>query len=190
MSHTSTCRLLLGITGASGMIYVTALLDLLAGQNVEIHAVISESGSKVLRLELGLSPQELPGINRWFAADDFTAPPASGSACYDAMLILPCTVGTLGAIAAGWSGNLIHRAADVTLKERRPLLLAVRETPLNRTHLRNMLTLHDAGAVICPPMPSFYFHPPDLSSMARQFAGRLCDLLGIRVEGLPRWQGT
>lgn len=187
---TASRRLLLGITGASGMIYVTALLDLLTGQDIEIHAVISESGSKVLRLELNLSPQELPGISRWFAADDFTAPPASGSARYDAMLILPCTVGTLGAIAAGWSGNLIHRAADVTLKERRPLLLAVRETPLNRTHLRNMLTLHDAGAVICPPMPSFYLHPPDLPNMARQFAGRLCDLLGIRVEGLPRWQGT
>jgi 4-hydroxy-3-polyprenylbenzoate decarboxylase len=189
-SRTACRSLLLGITGASGMIYVTALLDLLAGQAVEIHAVISESGSKVLRLELGLSPQELPGISRWFAADDFTALPASGSACYEAMLILPCTAGTLGAIAAGWSGNLIHRAADVTLKERRPLLLAVRETPLNRTHLRNMLTLHDAGAIICPPMPSFYLHPPDLHSMARQFAGRLCDLLGIRVQGLPRWQGT
>ncbi|CAK8712398.1 Flavin prenyltransferase UbiX [Candidatus Electronema halotolerans] len=189
-SRTDCRRLLLGITGASGMIYVTALLDLLAGQDVELHAVISESGSKVLRLELGLSPQELPGISRWFAADDFTALPASGSACYDAMLILPCTVGTLGAIAAGWSGNLIHRAADVTLKERRPLLLAVRETPLNRSHLRNMLTLHDAGAIICPPMPSFYLHPPDLPSMARQFAGRLCDLLGIRIEELPRWQST
>uniref|UniRef100_UPI004056258F UbiX family flavin prenyltransferase n=1 Tax=Candidatus Electronema sp. TaxID=2698783 RepID=UPI004056258F len=183
-------RILLAVTGATGMLYITALLDLLAGrEDIELHAVISDSGKKVLRLEQGLAPEELPGINRWFAADDFTAPPASGSARYEAMLILPCTVGTLGAIAGGYCGNLIHRAADVCLKERRPLLLAVRETPLNRTHLRNMLTLHEAGAVICPPMPSFYLHPPDLQAMARQFAGRLCDLLGISIAGLARWEG-
>lgn len=183
-------RILLAITGATGMIYVTALLELLAGQEVEVHAVISDAGRKVLRLEENRTPEELLGISRWFAADDFTAPPASGSACYEAMLILPCTVGTLGAIAAGCSANLIHRAADVTLKERRPLLLAVRETPLNRTHLRNMLDLHDAGAIICPPMPSFYLHPADLREMARHFAGRLCDLIGIRVEGVVRWEGV
>jgi flavin prenyltransferase len=182
-------RILLGITGATGMIYVTALLDLLATQDIEVHAVISDSGRKVLRLEENLSPDELPGISRWFAADDFTALPASGSALYEAMLILPCTVGTLGALAAGCSGNLIHRAADVTLKERRPLLLAVRETPLNRTHLRNMLALHDAGAIICPPMPAFYLHPANLREMAQHFAGRLCGLMGIRIDDLPRWQG-
>jgi 4-hydroxy-3-polyprenylbenzoate decarboxylase len=186
----ATRRILLGITGASGMLYVTAFLDVLAEQGIEVHAVISKSGRKVLQLELNLLPQDLPNIDRWFAADDFTAPPASGSAQYDAMLILPCTVGTLGSIAAGCSSNLIHRAADVTLKERRPLLLAVRETPLNRTHLRNMLFLHESGATICPPMPSFYLHPPDLSSMARQFAGRLCDLLGIQIKDLARWQGV
>jgi 4-hydroxy-3-polyprenylbenzoate decarboxylase len=182
--------IVLGITGASGMIYVTALLDLLAGQDVDIHAIISDSGRKVLRLEQNIAPEELPTVTRWFAADDFTAPPASGSACYDAMLVLPCTVGTLAAIAAGCSANLIHRAADVMLKERRPLILSVRETPLNRTHLRNMLTAHDAGAIICPPMPSFYLHPADLNAMARQFAGRLCDLLGITVDGLQRWEGV
>jgi 4-hydroxy-3-polyprenylbenzoate decarboxylase len=182
-------RILLAVTGATGMIYVTALLDLLAGEEVEIHAVISDAGRKVLRLEENLIPEELPGISRWFAADDFTALPASGSALYEAMLILPCTAGTLGAIAAGWSGNLIHRAADVTLKERRPLLLAVRETPLNRTHLRNMLALHEAGAIICPPMPAFYLHPSSLREMARHFAGRLCGLMGIRIEGLARWEG-
>ena len=182
--------ILLAITGATGMIYVTALLELLAGEEIEVHAIISDAGRKVLRLEKNLAPEQLPGISRWFAADDFTAPPASGSARYAGMLILPCTTGTLGALAAGCSGNLIQRAADVTLKERRPLLLAVRETPLNRTHLRNMLTLHDAGAIICPPMPAFYLHPADLRAMARQFAGRLCDLLGIEVAGLARWDGT
>ena len=172
------------------MLYVTALLDLLADQDVETDAIISDSGRKVLRLEQDIAPEDLPGISRWFAADDFTAPPASGSARYEAMIILPCTVGTLGALAGGFSGNLIHRAADVTLKERRPLILAVRETPLNRTHLQNMLTLHDAGATICPPMPSFYMHPPDLRAIARQFAARICDQLGLHPEGIPRWQGS
>lgn len=172
------------------MLYVTALLDLLASrEDIELHAVISDAGRKVLWLEQERRPDELPGISRWFAAADFTAPPASGSARYEAMLILPCTVGTLGAIAGGYCGNLIHRAADVCLKEGRPLLLAVRESPLNRTHLRNMLALHEAGAIICPPMPSFYLHPPDLQAMARQFAGRLCDLLGINIAGLTRWEG-
>ncbi|MCI5210850.1 MAG: UbiX family flavin prenyltransferase [Candidatus Electrothrix sp. ATG2] len=183
-------RLILAITGATGMLYVTALLDLLADQDVEVDAIISDSGKKVLRLEQDMAPDDLPGVSRWFASGDFTAPPASGSARYDAMIILPCTVGTLGAIAAGFSGNLIHRAADVTLKERRPLILAVRETPLNRTHLNNMLTLHDAGATICPPMPSFYLHPPDLQAMACQFAGRICDQIGLHIAGMPRWQGV
>jgi 4-hydroxy-3-polyprenylbenzoate decarboxylase len=174
------------------MIYVTALLDLLRNQEeqVEIHAIISDAGRKVLRLERNLSPEELPGISRWFAVNDFTAPPASGSARYGAMLILPCTVGTLGALAGGYCGNLIHRAADVCLKERRPLLLAVRESPLNRTHLQNMLTLHDAGAIICPAMPTFYLHPQSIQEMAQHFAVRLCDLLELRLHhDFPRWQG-
>jgi 4-hydroxy-3-polyprenylbenzoate decarboxylase len=183
-------RIILAITGATGMLYVTALLDLLTDQDVEVDAIISDSGRKVLRLEQNMAPEDLPGVARWLDAGDFTAPPASGSARYDAMIILPCTVGTLGAIASGFSGNLIHRAADVSLKERRPLILAVRETPLNRTHLKNMLDLHDAGATICPPMPSFYLHPADLQAMARQFAGRICDQIGLHIKGMPRWQGV
>ncbi len=183
-------QILLAITGATGMLYVTAFLELMAEQSVTVDAIISDSGKKVLQLEREMAAGELPGIRNWFAVNDFTALPASGSARYDAMLILPCTTGTMGAIAAGFSGNLIHRAADVSLKERRPLLLAVRETPLNRTHLKNMLTLHDAGAIICPPMPSFYLKPAGLEEMARQFAGRICDQLGIHIAGLPRWQGT
>ena len=183
-------RIILAITGATGMLYVSAFLHLLAGQNIEVDAIISNCGKKVLKLEKDLRYQDLPGIRRWYAVDDFTAPVASGSSCYDAMVILPCTTGTLGAIAGGYSGNLIHRAADVSLKERRPLILAVRETPLNRTHLTNMLALLDAGAVICPPMPSFYLRPADLEAMAGQFAGRICDQIGLRVPDLPRWHGV
>ena len=182
--------LLLAITGATGMLYARAFLELCAGAGVEVHGIVSDCGRQVLALELGVEdPGALPGVSRWFACTDFTAPPASGSCPYRAMVILPCTTGTLGAIAAGISGNLIHRAADVTLKERRPLVLAVRETPLNRTHLRNMLAAREAGAIICPPMPSFYLHPATLDEMARQFAARVCDQVGIEVDQ-PRWQGV
>jgi 4-hydroxy-3-polyprenylbenzoate decarboxylase len=184
-------RLLLGLTGATGMLYVPHLLHLLEMAQVEVHAIISDAGRKVLKFELDLKPEDLSQVQRWFQADDFTAAPASGSASYDAMVVLPCTMGTLAAIAGGFCGNLIHRAADVTLKERRPLILGARETPLNRTHLRNMLTVHEAGAVICPPMPAFYQHPQTLDDIARQFAARICDLLSIPVasSSIKRWQG-
>lgn len=180
-------RIILAITGATGMLYLEPLLSLLGEREVTVHAIISDAGRQVLQLELGKQPEDLPHIEGWYACDDFTAPMASGSSLYDAMIILPCTTGTLGAIAAGYSGNLIHRAADVSLKERRPLLLAVRETPFNRTHLTNMLRLHEAGAIIFPPMPSFYQKPRDLKEMASNFAGRLCDQIGIHISGLKRW---
>ncbi len=182
-------KILLAVTGATGMLYVPELLALLKEQSVEVHGIVSGSGGKVLQLELGLNEhKKLAGVRHWFDIDDFTAPPASGSSRYAAMVILPCTTGTLGAIAGGYSGNLIHRAADVTLKERRPLVLAVRETPLNRTHLRNMLAVQEAGGIICPPMPAFYLRPKTLQEMARQFAARICDQIGLDVD-VPRWSG-
>jgi 4-hydroxy-3-polyprenylbenzoate decarboxylase len=173
------------------MLYVPALLQLLAAQDVEVHGILSEAGRKVLQIELGLRPEQLTQVSQWFAPDDFTAPPASGSAFYDAMVVLPCTVGSLAAIANGYCGNLLHRCADVTLKERRPLILAVRETPLNRTHLKNMLAAHEAGAIICPPMPAFYTRPQNLDDIALSFAVRICDLLGVTVTSanVKRWQG-
>ena len=189
MGENPKTKILLAVTGATGMLYVPELLALLDRHAVEVHGIVSGSGRKVLQLELGMENHtELAGVGRWFDVDDFTAPPASGSSRYGAMVILPCTTGTLGAIAGGYSANLIHRAADVTLKERRPLVLAVRETPLNRTHLRNMLSVQEAGAVICPPMPSFYMQPQTLQEMARQFAGRICDQIGLDVD-VPRWNG-
>lgn len=180
-------QIILAITGATGMLYVPPFLKILEQNKVRVHAIISDAGRKVLKLELGIEPSGLSGVEQWFAIDDFTATVASGSSLYDAMVALPCTVGTMGALAGGYSGNLIHRAADVTLKERRPLILAVRETPLNRTHLKNMLAMHDAGAVIFPLMPSFYHKPDSLDAIAEHFAGRLCDHLGIRDASLKRW---
>lgn len=189
MSSTPSPRLLLGITGATGMCYVPPLLDLLTAQDVEIHAIASEAGRKVFTFEMNHAPEALSQVSRWFSPDDFFAPPASGSAQYQAMVVLPCSMGSLAAIAHGYCGNLLHRSADVCLKERRPLVLAVRESPLNRTHLRNMLAAHEAGAIICPPMPSFYHKPRDINDLTHHFAGRICDLLGIPVsEGtIKRW---
>jgi 4-hydroxy-3-polyprenylbenzoate decarboxylase len=105
------------------------------------------------------------------------------------MVVLPCTMGSLGAIANGLSENLIHRTAAVMLKEARPLLLAVRETPFDRVHLQNMLKVQEAGAIICPPMPSFYHHPENLTEMAGFFANRVGDLLGLEMPNQKRWQG-
>ncbi len=188
----SSCRrLCLGITGATGMLYIPALLELVHAQGVEIHGVASETGSKVLHHELGVMPEDLPQVSHWFEPQNFFAAPASGSSSYDAMVILPCSMGTLAAIANGYNANLLHRCAEVTLKERRPLILCVRETPLNHTHLKNMLTAHEAGACICPPMPAFYNHPKELKDIAFYFAARICDLLGIPLSNtaIPRWQG-
>jgi 4-hydroxy-3-polyprenylbenzoate decarboxylase len=183
-------RIILAITGASGSLYAVQFLKIMQESGVEVHAVISNAGRLVLQHELGMTSDDLQEyVAQWYAVNDFAAPISSGSSNFDAMLVLPCTMGSLGAIANGIAKNLIHRAADVILKEKKPLLLAIRETPLNRIHLENMLKVHDAGATLCPPMPSFYHHPESLEEMATFFAGRLADLVGIEVTGLKRWQG-
>lgn len=181
-------KILLAVTGASGMLYLRSFLQEIDGAGIEIHGICSPSGRKVLRMEQQIGPEDLPGVSRWFDHGDFAAAPASGSSDYAAMVVLPCSMGSLAAIAAGLSINLIHRAADVMLKERRKLVLAVRETPFNRTHLQNMLQAHDAGAVICPPMPSFYLQPASLEEAAATYAWRLADQLDIVVPGRKRWE--
>lgn len=181
-------RIILGITGASGSLYALEFLKLMATAEVEVHGILSESGEQVVRLELGIGREELSSyVAQWHDIKNFAAPMSSGSSRFDGMAVLPCTMGTLAAIANGLTRNLIHRAADVTLKERRPLVLAVRETPLNRVHLANMLRADEAGAIICPPMPAFYHKPENLEAMARAFAGRVAALLGFDIPDLPRW---
>lgn len=190
--HSRKRKILIAITGASGMLFVPPFIDLLAraDDDIIIHGICSESGENVLKHELALQPVQLQTVSQWFAINDFSAAPASGSSGYDAMVVLPCTMGTLGAIAAGLSQNLIHRAADVILKERKNLILAVRETPFNRTHLQNMLKAHDAGALICPPMPGFYLKPKNLEEAALTYCWRLADHLGITVAKRQRWAET
>lgn len=180
-------KLLVGITGATGMLYLRVFLQALTNVNVVVHGICSDSARKVLAMEENLRPEELPAVAKWFNCHDMAAPPASGSSDYIGMVVLPCTMGSLGAISSGLTINLIHRAADVMLKEKRRLVLSVRETPLNRTHLQNMLAAHDAGAVICPPMPSFYLRPQNLEEAAMSYAWRLADQLGIDIPGRKRW---
>lgn len=181
-------KIILAITGASGSLYAVEFLRLMAELRVEVHGIISRAGRQVLQLELGLTPEQLADC-RWFAVDNFAAPMASGSSLYLGMAVLPCTMGTLAAIANGNSNNLIHRAADVCLKERRRLVLAVRETPFNRIHLENMLRADGAGAIICPAMPAFYHRPSTIVDLARDYAMRVATLLGLEVPTMQRWQG-
>ncbi len=183
-------KIILAVTGASGSLYAVEFDKIMQDLDVEVHGIISRAGEKVLQLEKSLVPADLKSVKKWFSIDNFAAPMASGSAGYDAMVVLPCSMGTLGAIACGLSRNLIHRAADVMMKERRPLVLAVRETPFNRNHLQNMLRAHEAGAVICPAMPAFYQGPSDLEDMARHFAGRVAAQIGVAVAGLHEWSGA
>lgn len=181
-------KILVAVTAASGAIYARQLIEmLLASPAVERVGVIRSSrADEVARWE-GVLPPDDERIER-FANDDLFASPASGSARWDAMAVCPCTVGTMGRIAAGTARTLIERAADMMLKERRRLILAVRETPLSLIHLRNMTLLTEAGAVILPASPSFYSRPDDIESLCRTVTERIVSLLGIET---PRyaWRG-
>ena len=186
-NRSGTTKLLVAVTGASGMLYLRSFLQTIAPLGVVVHGICSSSGRQVLQMEQQITPEQLPAVSRWFDHKDFAAAPASGSSDYSGMLVLPCTMGSLAAIAGGLSINLIHRAADVMLKERRRVVLAVRETPLNRTHLQNMLKVHDAGAVICPPMPGYYLNPQTLEEAAETFSWRLADQFGLELTTRKRW---
>ncbi len=180
-------RLLVAITGASGSIYGKKLVENATEAGAEVEVIFSSAGEKVYAHELGEPPQNLASLAKaTYRADDLFAPPASGSAPYEAMVICPCTMGTLAAVAQGLASNLIHRAADVFLKEGRPLYLVVRETPFNRIHLENMLRASEAGAIIYPAMPAFYYRPETLEEMVAFFVRRLLARLGLPVHH-PRW---
>lgn len=195
-------RITLAYTGASGLPYGLRLLECLLGANVHVDLVYSAAAQMVARQECDLTlptqPREAARLlaERYRAADgqltvyareDWLAPMASGSNPGDAMVICPCTMGALGAIANGLADNLIERAADVMLKERRPLVLVPRETPLSAIHLANMLTLAQAGAVILPPSPGFYAHPQSVADLVDFVVARILDHLGVPHALLPRW---
>jgi len=189
----------LAVTGASGSIYAAEILRALAADTrvTKINFVASESSLRVFAEELQLSgrnnlPEKLLGAPcpklQHHPDTDIGANIASGSYPTDAMVILPCSMGTLAAIANGLASNLIQRAADVCLKENRPLILCVRETPLNRIHLRNMQLASDAGATIFPVIPTLYNQPQSTTEMARQFVHRVLAHIGLPQPGAFQWQ--
>ncbi len=186
-------RVTLAITGASGSAFGVAVLRRLsANPEVELVALLlSPTGKRCLLDETGLTPKELATLPKVGLRDerDLGADISSGSFRQDGMALVPCSAGALGRIAAGVSESLVSRAADVCLKERRPLVLCLRETPLNRIHLENMLRVHDAGAVVMPIMPGFYSGPKSLDDLFDTFATRVLDQLGLSEPDARRWRG-
>ncbi|WP_243372280.1 flavin prenyltransferase UbiX [Geotalea sp. SG265] len=195
----------LAITGASGAIYGLRTVEEILKSGARVTLLISRAGFAVLKEECSLdwhgSPVEIAaqlrahfrvGADRldYYAEDDFLAPIASGSAAAGAMIVAPCSMGSLSRIACGNSGNLVERCADVTLKEGKPLILMPRETPLNEIHLENMLRLSRMGAAIIPAMPAFYHHPRTVGDMIDFVVGRILDRAGLQHDLFSRWGET
>lgn len=182
-------RLIVAITGASGSIFGVRLLEMLQGSGIETHLVMSRWGARTLVHETSYTPEQVNALaSVVHPLTDQGATISSGSFVTMGMVIAPCSVRTLAAIAHGLGDNLIHRAADVVLKERRKLVLAVREAPLSEIHLENMLKLSRMGVVISPPMPALYSRPKTIDDMVNYTCIRLLDQLGIHVE-TTRWAG-
>lgn len=184
-------RLVIAITGATGAVYGVRLLQhLQANPAVETHLVISDAANLTLHEEVGMQRRQVEALadvvhrNR-----DVGAAIASGSFQSDGMIIAPCSMKTLAAVALGLSDNLIARAADVVLKERRRLVLMVRETPFNLAHLRNMTAVTEMGGIVFPPLPSFYQHPASIDEMVDHSVARVLDLVGVEHALAPRWAG-
>ena len=183
-------RLVVGISGASGVVYGIRLLEILRNLTVESHLVMSKSAELTLAYETDRKLAEVKALaDVCHAVGDMGAAISSGSFQTLGMVVAPCSVRSLAEIASGVTSSLLTRAADVTLKERRRLVLMVRETPLHSGHLRNMLTLSDMGAVIAPPVPAFYAQPRSLEDLVDQSIGRVLDLFGLESGRVQRWGG-
>ena len=184
-------RIVIGVTGASGVAYGIRALELLAAEsNVETHLVVTAAARITVGLETGWSVDEVEALaDVVHPIRDISAGPASGSFPTSGMLIAPCSIRALSAIAHSHSADLLTRTADVTLKERSPLVLMVRETPLHLGHLRLMAAVTEIGGVIFPPVPAFYEQPADLEALVTGTAARALAQLGIEVPGLGRWEG-
>jgi len=180
--------IVLAITGATGAIYGIKLLKELNKAGIETILIASEPAQKTIELETGYSLDDVRKMaSCYFSNSDLAAPPASGSFLHQGMVVAPCSMKTLSAIAGGYADNLISRAADVTIKERRKLILLVRETPLSPIHLENMLKLARLGVIIMPPVPSFYHHPKTVEDIVSQMTGRVFDQLGLENFLVKRW---
>jgi 4-hydroxy-3-polyprenylbenzoate decarboxylase len=183
-------RVIVGMTGATGVIYGVRLLERLREAGVETHLIISRWGARTLLHETPYTREHVESLaHASYAPTDMGALVSSGSFATAGMIVAPCSARTLGAIANGYGDSLIHRAADVVLKERRKLLLAVREAPLSDIHLENMLKLSRMGVVIFPPMPAFYTKPRTIDDLVSYSAARLLDQLDIHLDVRNRWTG-
>ena len=181
-------KIVIAVTGASGAIYAKLLLEKLpqlSGQIVEIAVVMSDNAKEVWKFELDNEDYSNYPF-KFYKKNDFMAPFASGSAKFDTMVIIPCSMGTLGRIASGVSDDLISRAADVILKERRKLFLVARDMPFSLIHIRNMQTVTEAGGIICPAIPSYYSKPKTIEELAMTVVNRVIDLMGLENESY-RW---
>ena len=182
---------LVGISGATGVIYAVELLRALKQLGQPVHLIVSEMGARTLAIETDLSLDDLRGLaDVTYSNKDLAAAVSGGSFRTAGMVVAPCSVKTLSGIANSFSVNLMIRAADVTLKERRPLVLLFRETPLHAGHLRLMLRATEMGAVIMPPLPAFYSRPQTIGEIVQQTVGRALDHLGIEHQLITRWSGA
>lgn len=183
-------RLIVAITGASGAIYGIRILEELRKNKIETHLVISRWGKVTIMEETGYAPEQVENLADYiYDEEDLSSSISSGSFKIDGMIIAPCSMKTLAGIAGGFSDDLILRAADVCIKERRKLLLMVRETPLSPIHLKNMLELAKLGAIIMPPMPAFYTKPATIDDIVNQTVSRALDYFGVVTGYMRRWEG-
>lgn len=181
-------KIIVGISGASGVIYGVRLLSILKEKNVETHLIISKSGERNLQIETDFNIDDVKKLASYsYDNTNMAAKLASGSFLFDGMVVVPCTIKTLSGIANSYSENLIVRTADVTLKEKRKLVLVVRETPLHKGHLNLMLKAADNGALILPPVPSFYHFPKSIEDIIDQTLGKILDYFGIEHDLFRRW---
>src|ERR1700722_6017940 len=185
---TKSERLVIGLSGASGVAYGIRALEALTELGIESHLVMTKPAEMTIGYETKLSPRQVAAMADYsYAIGDIAAPIASGSFKTGGMLVAPCSVRTMSEIATGVTTSLLTRAADLMLKARRPLVLMVRETPLHLGHLRSMVALAEMGAIILPPMPAFYAEPKTLSDLVDQMVGKTLDLLGYQWPAMKRW---
>jgi len=183
-------RLIVAITGASGVVYAKRLLEMLREKKIETDLIVSRAAEKVIEHEIRTSKEDLEKLaGHVYSVDDLNAPIMSGSFQTDGMIIIPCTMKTLAGIVHGYSDNLILRAADVTLKERRKLVVVPRETPLSTVHLRNMLGAAKLGVFVVPAMPAFYHKPKRIEDLVDFVVGKVFDCLGLEHKLFQRWTG-
>jgi polyprenyl P-hydroxybenzoate/phenylacrylic acid decarboxylase-like protein len=183
-------RLVVGVTGSSAPQLAISLLNLLSDlSDVEVHLVVSRGAERSIELEMNMKRADVEALGDVvYEPDDMAAAISSGSFLVDGMVVMPCSMKTLAAVASGVSVDLIARAVDVNLKERRPVVLVPRETPLNLIHIRNMETVTLAGATVLPPVPAFYHQPKSVDDLLRQTAGKVLDQFGIEHDAFRRWR--